>query len=140
MTDIVDAAARSRMMAAIGRKDTNPELQVRRYLHRLGVRYRLHDARLPGSPDLVLPKYRAVIFVHGCFWHRHADCRFAYMPKSRPEFWLHKFESNLARDRRVVRALRQSGWRVFVVWECEVSNERKLERLFWKLLAGSAAR
>lgn len=135
MTDIVDAATRSRMMAAIGRKDTSPELQVRQYLHRLGLRYRLHDTRLPGSPDLVLPKYRAVIFVHGCFWHRHADCRFAYIPKSRPEFWQKKFDSNLARDRRVIVALRQTGWRVFVVWECEVGNERKLERLFWRLLA-----
>ena len=136
MVDIVDAATRSRMMAAIGRKDTTPELQVRRYLHRLGLRFRLHDSRLPGSPDLVLPRHRAVVFVHGCFWHRHADCRFAYVPKSRWDFWRQKFESNQARDRRVVAALRQSGWRVFVVWECETRNERKLERLFWRLIAG----
>lgn len=139
MADIVDVATRSRMMAAIGRKDTKPELRVRQYLHRMGLRFRLHDSQLPGSPDLVLPKYHAVIFVHGCFWHRHADCRGAYTPKSRPEFWRQKFKSNQIRDRRVVGALRQSGWRVFVVWECETSNECKLERLFWRLLAGTQA-
>lgn len=138
MTDIVDAATRSRMMAAIGRENTSPELSVRQYLHRAGLRFRLHDSRLPGSPDLVFPRYRAVVFVHGCFWHRHASCRFAYTPKSRKEFWLHKFESNQARDRRVVKALRQSGWRVFIVWECEVNDGRKLERLFWRIVAGAS--
>lgn len=136
MVDIVDAATRSRMMAAISRKDTSPELRVRRYLHRMGLRFRLHDASLPGSPDLVLPQHRAVVFVHGCFWHRHANCRFAYTPRSRQDFWRHKFETNQARDQRVAKALRQSGWRVFVVWECEVNNEHKLEQLFWRIASG----
>lgn len=138
MVDIVDAATRSRMMAAIGRKDTSPELRVRRYLHRMGLRFRLHDTSLPGSPDLVLPKHRAVVFVHGCFWHRHANCRFSYTPRSRQDFWQHKFETNQARDRRVTKALRLSGWRVFVVWECEVNNERKLERLFLRIVSGTS--
>ena len=118
MTDIVDAATRSRMMAAVGQKNTKPEVLLRRLLHRDGLRFRLHRRGLPGRPDIVLARYRAVVFVHGCFWHRHPGCRRATTPRTRVEFWQEKFEANLARDRRVADALRADGWRVFTVWEC----------------------
>lgn len=118
MTDIVDAATRSRIMASIRGKNTRPELLVRRGLHRVGVRFRLHVRDLPGRPDLVFPKYRAVLFVHGCFWHRHDSCRLAYTPSANSGKWLDKFEANVERDRRQVAALQTAGWRVLVVWEC----------------------
>jgi DNA mismatch endonuclease (patch repair protein) len=105
-------------MAGIGGKDTKPELALRRALHARGFRYRIHDKRLPGRPDIVLPKYRAVIFVHGCFWHRHADCRYAATPKTRPELWVEKFRGNMERDARNLRALQDAGWRTAVLWEC----------------------
>lgn len=118
MTDIVDAATRSRMMATIRGKDTGPELALRRALHARGCRYRLHVKDLPGKPDIVLPKHRAVIFVHGCFWHRHPGCRYATTPATRTAFWATKFEANVCRDRRDETALRAAGWRVAVVWDC----------------------
>jgi DNA mismatch endonuclease (patch repair protein) len=120
LTDIVDAKTRSRMMAGIGSKDTKPELALRRALHARGFRYHLHDKRLPGRPDIVLPKYRSVIFVHGCFWHRHADCRYSATPKTRPEFWAEKFRGNVERHARNKRALEESGWCVIIVWECQL--------------------
>jgi DNA mismatch endonuclease (patch repair protein) len=116
--DIVDSVTRSRMMAGIRGKDTRPELGLRRALHARGFRYRLHCERVQGKPDLVLPRYRAVIFVHGCFWHRHEGCRFATIPATRREFWQSKFETNAARDATVRRRLLESGWRVGIVWEC----------------------
>jgi len=137
MPDIVDAKTRSRMMAAIGPKNTAPELLVRRYLHAKGLRFRLHDKRLAGTPDLSLPKYRAAIFVHGCFWHRHSGCKYATTPATRSEFWSNKFASNLARDRAKAEALRLAGWRVFTIWECELRDDAALEQLFWKIVAGS---
>lgn len=118
MTDIVDATTRSRIMASIRGKNTRPELLVRRGLHRVGVRFRLHVRDLPGRPDLVFPKYRAVLFVHGCFWHRHDSCRLAYTPSANSGKWLDKFEANVERDRRQIAALQTAGWRVLVVWEC----------------------
>ncbi|WP_034754349.1 very short patch repair endonuclease [Janthinobacterium lividum] len=121
--DIVDSATRSRMMSGIQSKNTKPEMVVRRYLHALGFRYRLHARDLPGSPDLVLPKYRVVIFVHGCFWHQHAGCRFATQPASNVERWKTKFQSNLERDAKNLAALQAAGWHVFVVWECELKRE-----------------
>lgn len=126
--DIVDSATRSRMMSGIQSKNTKPEMVVRRYLHAQGFRYRLHTRQLPGSPDLVLRKYRVVIFVHGCFWHRHVGCRFATKPASNAERWKTKFQSNLERDARNVAALQATGWRVLVVWECELKRE-PLDRL-----------
>lgn len=105
-------------MAAIRGKETAPELLLRRALHRSGYRYRLHVEDLAGRPDLVLPRYRAVIFVHGCFWHRHRGCVLAYEPKSRARFWTEKFSRNVQRDRRQIRQLRLEKWRVLVVWEC----------------------
>lgn len=120
MADVVDSATRSRMMSGIRGKDTRPEIAVRRGLHAAGFRFRLHAARLPGKPDLVLPRWRAVVFVHGCFWHRHPGCRFATTPATRPEFWATKFESNRQRDQRAVDALQVAGWRVATVWECDI--------------------
>jgi DNA mismatch endonuclease (patch repair protein) len=123
MIDIVDSRTRSRMMAGIRGKDTKPELALRRSLHALGFRYRLHAKDVPGKPDLVLPKYKAVIFVHGCFWHRHQGCRYASTPATRPEFWASKFSATVARDSAVRSALLQSGWRVATIWECALRAE-----------------
>ena len=113
---------RSAMMARIGSRDTAPELAVRRALHRMGYRFRLHRSDLPGKPDVVLPRHGVVFLIHGCFWHRHPECRFAYMPKSRVEFWKKKFDGNVTRDRNVIRALRDQEWSVHVIWECETHD------------------
>lgn len=121
------SAARSRNMAAIGPKDTAPELLVRRFLHSQGFRFRLHRKDLPGRPDIVLPKYRAVVMVNGCFWHHHG-CKNSVWPRTRKEFWRAKIEATVDRDRRTVRMLRALGWRVIVVWECEASELRGLLR------------
>lgn len=118
MADVVDPATRSRMMSGIRGKNTRPELLLRKALHRAGFRFRLHDTKLPGKPDLVLPKFRAVIFVHGCFWHRHEGCYWCSVPTSNADFWSEKFRKNVERDRRQVELLRQAGWRVGTVWEC----------------------
>ena len=115
-------AARSRNMAAIHGKNTRPELALRLALFAAGFRYRLHVRGLPGSPDLVFPKHRAVLFMHGCFWHRHAGCRFATVPKTNDEFWSMKFEENVSRDARNATSLRELGWRVAVVWECALKR------------------
>lgn len=124
MADVVDNATRSRMMAGIRGKDTAPELALRRALHRLGFRFRLHVKELPGRPDLVLPRWRAAVQVHGCFWHRHAGCRFATSPATRREFWAAKFAGNVERDVRNHAALRALGWRTATVWECALSKDR----------------
>ena len=117
MTDIVDPATRSRLMSGIRGKDTRPEMLVRKALHARGFRFRLHVKDLPGRPDIVLPKFRAVIFVHGCFWHGH-DCRYFKVPQTRTGFWLDKIGKNQERDRQQLEKLGQQGWRVLVVWEC----------------------
>jgi DNA mismatch endonuclease (patch repair protein) len=104
-------------------------------LHRLGCRFRVHVSRLPGRPDIVLAKHRTVVVVHGCFWHRHAACRFAYVPKSNTEFWSKKFRENVERDRRASAALKRLGWRVITVWECEVQAPAKLRSRLCRLLA-----
>jgi DNA mismatch endonuclease (patch repair protein) len=135
MTDVVDLFTRARMMASIGRKNTRPEMNVRRYLHAAGLRFRLHDRRLPGTPDIALPRLRTVIFVNGCFWHRHRGCRFATTPATRVEFWTAKFAANVARDRAVCRQLRSRDWKVVVFWECDADNELALDRLVWSLRA-----
>lgn len=109
---------KSEMMARVGAKDTKPEMIIRRGLHALGFRFRLHSRQLVGKPDIVLPRYGAVIFVHGCFWHAHAGCSHFTMPKSRTEFWRAKLNGNVERDRKVERDLIASGWRVLTVWEC----------------------
>lgn len=118
MVDIVDKATRSRMMAGIRGANTHPEITLRKALHARGFRFRLHDRRLPGRPDIVLSKFRAVVFVHGCFWHRHPGCRFSSNPATRKSFWDEKFSGNVARDKRNLIALRAEGWRTAVIWEC----------------------
>jgi DNA mismatch endonuclease (patch repair protein) len=115
-------------MSGIRGKDTRPEMLVRRRIHGLGFRYRLHDKSLPGAPDLVFPKYRTVVFIHGCFWHRHEHCRYATIPESNQEFWLDKFQSNLDRYRDVVHTLETSGWRVVLIWECGIRKSADLDR------------
>jgi DNA mismatch endonuclease (patch repair protein) len=119
--DTVDLATRSQIMSAVGRKDTGAELLLRRALHRIGLRYRLHDRSLPGTPDLVFPRFRAVIFVHGCYWHSHG-CYRSTVPKSHRKFWVDKFATNRARDQRKERQLLEHGWRVLTVWECAVTG------------------
>ena len=115
-------------MSGIRGRDTKPELRVRRHLHARGLRFRLHVRDLPGRPDIILPRHRAVVFVHGCFWHRHEGCRYAYRPKSRQEFWETKLNGNAERDARDQQRLRDLGWRVFVIWECDMT-EPTLARL-----------
>ena len=127
MTDIVDSQTRSRMMSGIRGKDTKPELALRRSLHALGFRYRLHAKGVPGKPDIVMPKYQAVVFVHGCFWHRHEGCRYATVPSTRPEFWSAKFDANVARDAVVRSVLLAAGRRVATVWECALRTETSVE-------------
>ncbi|QVM84308.1 very short patch repair endonuclease [Novosphingobium decolorationis] len=122
MVDIVDPETRSLMMSRIRGRNTRPELALRRALHAAGYRYRLHRRDLPGSPDLVFAQYKAVIFVNGCFWHRHSDCRFATTPATRTEFWQQKFDANVARDRRNRSQLRIAGWRTGIVWECSLKE------------------
>lgn len=126
MTDVVDSATRSRMMSGIKGINTNPEKQIRSILHRNGFRFSLHPKDLPGKPDIVLPKYGAVIFVHGCFWHRHR-CGLFKWPKSNPEFWRRKIEGNTQRDKVKIRALRKCGWRILVVWECALKGKTRCQ-------------
>jgi DNA mismatch endonuclease (patch repair protein) len=129
MEQLVDPA-RSALMARIRGKNTSPELIVRKAIHARGLRFRLHRKNLPGGPDIVLPKYRLIIFVHGCFWHQHAGCKLAHRPKSRVDFWNRKLDGNIARDGRIVGELSGLGWRVEVVWECET---RRLSALRQRL-------
>jgi DNA mismatch endonuclease, patch repair protein len=132
MVDVVDKETRSRMMANIRGKNTSPEFAVRRFLHAQGLRYRLHVKHLPGKPDLVFPRFGVALFVHGCFWHRHDGCRFATTPASNTAFWEKKFDANKKRDETVVRTLTKAGWRVLVIWECEI-NEKNLVSLCRKI-------
>lgn len=128
--DILSKEKRSWNMSRIKGENTKPELVVRSLLHQLGFRFRLHRKGLPGTPDIVLPKYETVIFVHGCFWHRHKGCKYAYVPKSRVSFWDKKFRENVERDKRNREQLEQMGWSVEVIRECEINN---LERLCDKI-------
>nr|WP_284392921.1 very short patch repair endonuclease [Devosia yakushimensis] len=127
--DLGVTAARSKNMRAVKGKDTQPELLVRRALRRLGYRFRLHRKDLPGRPDIVLPRLHLAIFVHGCFWHRHEGCPRTSTPKTRADFWQQKFEANVARDRRTELALRELGWRVLIIWECEIRTPLSLDAL-----------
>ncbi|WP_186073654.1 very short patch repair endonuclease [Burkholderia gladioli] len=134
MADKLTAEHRSTLMKSVKQRNTSPEIAVRRALHSLGYRFRLHRKDLPGTPDLVLPRYRLVIFVHGCFWHRHPDCKLASTPKSNAEYWLPKFEANVERDARKEAALRERGWRVEIIWECETRDHSKLIRQLQTLI------
>lgn len=113
---------RTKIMRAVRRESTVPEIAVRKLFHRLGLRFRLHRKDLPGTPDIVLPRYKTVVFVHGCFWHQHPDCRYAAAPKTNRDYWLPKLAANVERDKRKEEALRVLGWRVLVIWECEIRD------------------
>lgn len=128
MVDSLSPKERSERMALIRSKDTWPEIALRRELHRLGMRYRLNSSRLPGKPDIVLSRHRSVIFVHGCFWHRHKGCSIATTPKSNIDMWQAKFDRNVARDKRVVRELQAAGWRVYTAWECDLQSKIRAEK------------
>jgi len=135
MTDVFAPEKRSQVMARVRGKDTKPELMVRRFLHSQGLRYRVNDKKLPGSPDLVFASKRSVVFVNGCFWHRHADCRKAKLPQTRTEFWRRKLAANVERDIRVSAELKEMGWYPRVVWECEI-NPARLEALAMQIQKG----
>jgi DNA mismatch endonuclease, patch repair protein len=135
--DIVNKARRSAIMAGIKGKDTRPEMQVRHVAHALGFRFRLHRRELPGSPDLVFPRLKKVIFVHGCFWPRHEGCRYAYNPKSNTEFWQGKFYKNKERDRHSLSDLANQGWNALVIWECETRDVKILRARIAQYLGGT---
>lgn len=129
MADIVSSAKRSQMMSGIRGKDSRPELLVRKTLFSMGYRFRLHRRDLPGAPDIVMPSRKVAIFVHGCFWHAHQECKYAKTPTTRPEFWAAKLQSNVDRDRRAAARLADMGWRVLNVWECCTRNPKAVEGL-----------
>lgn len=136
MADIVDASTRSRMMSGIRSKDTRHEIEIRKRLFALGFRFRIHDSRLPGKPDIVLPRYKAIIFIHGCFWHAH-DCILFKMPSTRTRFWAKKLSVNKGKDRLNIEALRLLGWRVLTIWECSFrgtgkNRDRELDKVINK--------
>lgn len=133
MSDVHSSEVRSYNMSQIRNKDTKPEELVRKYLFSQGLRYRKNDARLPGKPDIVLPKYKTVIFVNGCFWHKHEGCKYFVWPKNNAEFWKDKIQRNVERDKRNQDDLSQMGWRVLIIWECELkgdSRDKTLEDLY----------
>lgn len=134
MVDHISPERRSWLMSRVKGKDTTPELRVRQLAHAMGLRFRLHRKDLPGRPDLVFPKYRVALFVHGCFWHRHPNCPKASSPKTRPEFWQSKFERNVERDQRNIEEITALGWNALVLWECETKDpanlSRRLESIF----------
>ncbi len=134
--DLLTKEKRSWNMSRIKGKDTKPEKTVRSILHKNGFRFRLNRKDLPGKPDIVLPKYKSVVLVHGCFWHRHPRCKFAYNPKSRVTFWQNKFNKTVKRDKFVKKELRKIGWKVIVVWECEIRNIEKLKNVLLKKING----
>jgi DNA mismatch endonuclease, patch repair protein len=132
--DTLTREERSRQMSLVKNKDTSPELRVRRAVHALGARYRLHDTRLPGRPDLVFPRRRLALFVHGCFWHRHPNCSLARLPKSRLDFWLPKLEGNRKRDLHQLEEIVEFGWRAEVIWECETLSPKLLDERLSRIL------
>lgn len=129
MADVHTPEQRSRNMSAIRSKDTKPEEIVRKYLFRQGFRYRKNDSRLPGKPDVVLPKYKTVIFVNGCFWHAHEGCKYFVWPKNNSDFWKKKILGNVERDNRNITELKDSGWRVITIWECQLKSGKRQETL-----------
>ncbi len=130
MTDVYDAETRSYVMSQVRAKNTKPEKIVRSILHRNGYRFRLHRGDLPGTPDIVLPKHNSIIFVHGCFWHQHKDCKLSKKPKSNTQYWYKKLDRNVERDKANIEKLTHDGWRVLVIWECEIKKgQAVLEKL-----------
>lgn len=136
--DTVSVKDRSRIMRAVRHENTTPEIKVRKMAHSLGYRFRLHRKDLPGSPDLVFPKHNLCIFVHGCFWHSHPQCKKATVPKSNMGYWRQKFEDNKQRDRRKARELQTLGWKVVIIWECQTRDTKKLRTILLKSLGDSA--
>lgn len=134
MTDTVSKQHRSWNMSRIRGRDTEPEKAVRSVLRRMGYKLRLYVKELPGKPDIVLPRRKTAVFVHGCFWHRHTRCKYAYTPKTRVVFWKHKFVENVERDKVVRRLLRRAGWKRVVIWECETADAARLRRRLRNLL------
>lgn len=122
-TDVHSPETRSYNMSRIRGKNTKPEMKLRSLLHGEGYRFRLHDPRLPGKPDIVLPKYRTAIFVNGCFWHRHEGCRYCSTPRTREEFWKKKFSETVLRDKKKIQQLEESGWKALIIWECELKDD-----------------
>jgi DNA mismatch endonuclease (patch repair protein) len=136
MADVHDKKTRSYNMSRIRSKDTKPEMIVRRFLHSQGFRYRLHDKKLPGKPDIVLPRYKTVIFIHGCFWHGHEGCKYFVVPKTRTEWWIGKINTNRSNDSKAVSLLKKEKWRIIHLWECElkVKNKEKTLKKILRLL------
>jgi DNA mismatch endonuclease, patch repair protein len=136
MSDVHNKATRSYNMSQIRSSNTKPELQVREFLHAQGFRYSLHNKKLPGKPDIILNKYKTIIFIHGCFWHGHARCKYFKIPKTRTQWWTDKITTNKANDVKAVKALRREGWKVMVIWECKLKKgkvEKTLEKLLYSL-------
>ena len=137
MPDVHDSKTRSYNMSKIKGKDTKPELLVRKYLHSKGLRFRLHDSRLPGKPDIVLPKYHTVVQIQGCFWHRHQGCKYFVIPKTRTEWWLEKINRTVERDKENKKKMDLLGWKTLVIWECELKKDKRennLKNLFGKII------
>jgi len=134
MADVHSKKVRSYNMSQIRSGNTKPELLVRKFLHANGFRYKLHDKTLPGKPDIVLPKYRTIIFVHGCFWHGHANCKYFIVPQTRTQWWIDKINRNKANDAKAVKALKKEGWKVITVWECQL-KPAKVEKTLNTLVA-----
>ena len=133
MADVHSIETRSYNMSRIKGKNTKPEMLVRRFLHGHGYRYKLHDKSLPGKPDIVLPKYKTVIFVHGCFWHGHENCKYFVVPKTKTEWWLNKINGNITNDTKVMKDLKNDGWRIITIWECDLKTA-KVEKTLNNLL------
>ena len=133
MTDVHNKKTRSYNMSRIRSENTKPEMLVRKFLHAQGFRYSLHNKRLPGKPDIVLKKYKTIVFVHGCFWHGHKNCKYFVVPKTRTNFWLNKIAANKANDEKAVKALKKDGWMVITVWECKL-KPNKVEKTLTFLL------
>lgn len=137
MTDTHDKKTRSYNMSQIKAKNTKPEMLVRQFLFAKGLRYKIHDKSLPGKPDLIFPKYKTLIFVHGCFWHGHKNCKYFRMPKSKLDYWEPKISKNIQNDKRNIRILKEMGWKVIVIWECQLKKlkiEKSLQNLHKKIL------
>ena len=138
MADVHNSKTRSFNMSRIKAKDTQPEMLVRKFLHTNGFRYTLHDKKLAGKPDIVLPKYKTIIFIHGCFWHGHTNCKYYKVPQTRTQWWLNKINTNKANDAKAVKALKKNGWKVITVWECKLKPgtiEKTLSGILQKLVS-----
>jgi DNA mismatch endonuclease (patch repair protein) len=133
MTDVHNKETRSYNMSQVKAKNTKPEMMVRKFLHAQGFRYSLHNKKLPGKPDIVLPKYKTVIFVHGCFWHGHKNCKYFVVPKTRTKWWLNKINTNKSNDKKTIKILKRKGWQVITIWTCQLKN-KKIKRTLSSLL------